>query len=65
MPKISSVVNTSLGDFHTTGKNSSVNIPGVNDKAFTCLKRAVANKWLNETTEVASDIKHHHADQGD
>lgn len=25
-----------------------------------CLKVAVANKWLNETTEVVKDIKCHH-----
>jgi len=26
-------------------------------------KKAVANKWLNGTTESVEEIKHHHAEQ--
>lgn len=30
-------------------------------KLLLVLKKAVANKWLNDTMEVVSDVKHHHA----
>lgn len=41
------------------------NPPLVNSEALTCLthpKKAFANKWLNESTEVVRDIKHHHTE---
>ena len=37
--------------------STSVNIPLMKG----VLIKTVANKWLNETTEVAKDIKHLHA----
>lgn len=40
---------------------ASVNTP--NFDAFHVLKKAVANEWLNETTEVVRGMKCHHGKQ--
>ncbi len=57
MPKIKSVMNTSSRYFQVLNYNM------INIINFFCFnvswKRCGTNKWINGTTEVVRDIKHH------